>query len=239
VPEAAVVRLDDEPALHVSRLLRDGWFDCPSLTEDDRDRNRRYHAEARRRELRLRAGTAEDFLRDLGTELECGPPHAHEQARIAQLTQRTNRFNVAGTRLTEAEVATAASGADGRQLSVVRCADRFGDSGLVGAVLARRAAEVLEIENVWLSCRVLARGIEQAFLAHVLELARGSGCTRVRARHVRTAKNERAADFFPSLGFAEVSRQAEKTIFVRDLITIPAIPAHVRVRSNSAGEGRA
>ncbi|WP_426403207.1 HAD-IIIC family phosphatase [Streptomyces sp. R-07] len=239
VPEAAVVRLDDEPALHASRLLRDGWFDCPSLTEDDRDRNRRYRAEARRRELRLRTGAAEDFLRDLGTELECGPPHAHEQARIAQLTRRTNRFNLAGTRMTETEVAAAADGTDGGVLLAARAADRFGDSGLVGAVLARRTGDVLDIENLWLSCRVLARGIEQALLTRVLELARETGCVEVRARYVRTAKNERAAGFYPSLGFAEVFRAAEKVIFVRDVITIPAMPAHVRVRSNSAREGSA
>ncbi|MEU2234647.1 HAD-IIIC family phosphatase [Streptomyces vietnamensis] len=239
VPEAAVVRLDDEPAAHVSRLLRDGWFDRVSLTEDDRDRNRRYRAEAGRRELRLRTGAAEDFLRDLGIEVEVGPPHRHEQARFAQLTQRTNRFNLAGRRMTEAEVSAAASGHDGELLLVVRSADRFGDSGLVGALLARRTGDALDVENVWLSCRVLARGIEQALLGHALELARASGCTEVRARYVPTPKNGRAADFYPSMGFAEVSRRSGETLFAHDLIMIPAMPAHLRTRSNPAGGGAA
>ncbi|WP_206308732.1 HAD family hydrolase [Streptomyces sp. A1136] len=238
VPEAAVVRLDDEPALHVTRLLRDGWFDTPSLTEDDRDRGRRYRAESQRSAARRLAGTPDGFLRDLETTVDLGPPGPHDWSRAAQLTQRTNRFNLTGLRLTEKEAEAAAAGTGGRVLLVARSCDRFGASGMVGAVLARRTGGVLDIENVWLSCRVLGRGIEQAIVCALLERARTDGCTAVTARYRETRANGRAAGFYPSLGFTERGRDAGGPLFHHDLTDIQAVPEYIELRIISAGKDR-
>ncbi|MFG3282476.1 HAD-IIIC family phosphatase [Streptomyces sp. NPDC048111] len=235
LPEVAVVRLDDEPALHITKLLRDGWFDCPVLTEDDRARNSRYQADSLRRQSREGAATARDYLVDLDMRVAVGPVAPHERSRVAQLTRRTNRFNLAATRLTDAEVAAAAAGDGGRLLLAVRSADRFGDNGLVGAVLARREGDELELENFWLSCRVLSRGIEQACLAALLGQATEEGCDTVTARYRPTRANAAAADFYPSAGFTPSSRSADGLILRHDLSAVPVIPEHVRVTVHSAG----
>ncbi|MFE2322338.1 HAD-IIIC family phosphatase [Streptomyces sp. NPDC059385] len=234
LPGVAVVRFDDEPALHVERLLRDGWFDCPSVTGDDRSRSRRYQAEYRRRETRERSATAQDYLRDLDIRLEFGPPRGRELARVSQLTQRTNRFNLAGTRLTEAEAAVSAAD-PGRLLLVARSADRFGDNGLVGAVLARRTGDLLDLENIWMSCRVLARGIEQACLAALLADAAQRGCVAVTARYRPIRANAPAEGFYPAAGFTEVSRNGDGIILRHDLSDLPALPEHIRMTSDAAG----
>ncbi|MEU7425644.1 HAD-IIIC family phosphatase [Streptomyces sp. NPDC040750] len=236
LPEVAVVRLDDEPSLHPEKVLADGWFDQPSLTEEDRARGAGYRAEARRGRLRAAAATAEEYLADLDTTVDLGPPRPHEYARIAQLTQRTNRFNLTGVRLTEAEVATAARGVDGTRLLVARTADRFGEHGLVGAVLTRRTGPLLEVVNVWLSCRVLARGIERACLVDVLARAREAGCREVRADFTETRKNAAARTFYLELGFTERRSDAACASYRHDLATIPTTPAHIRMTANTAGK---
>lgn len=228
LPEVAVVALDGEPALHVTRLLRDGWFDTLRLTEEDRARTGQYRTEGERRELRERAGSHEDFLRELRIRVELGPPRAHEFARLAQLTQRTNQFNLTGLRMRPDELAAAQ---DDRLLLAARSADRFGDNGLVGAVLGRYADDGLHLDNMWLSCRVLARGIEQACVCVLLTHARERGLPAVHARFSPTPRNTRVRDFYPSLGFAETAYDGEAVIFRHDLepAEIPAVPGHLAV----------
>ncbi|MCM2421603.1 HAD-IIIC family phosphatase [Streptomyces sp. RKAG293] len=233
-PQVSVVPLDDEPALHVTRLLADGWFDTPRLTDEDRARTGQYRVERERRELREGSGSHADFLRELKVGVQLSAPLPHEFARLAQLTQRTNQFNLTGLRLAQADLEARA--ADPRQLVLAaRATDRFGDNGLVGAVLGHRAADGLHLDNIWLSCRVLARGIEQGCVAVLLERARDAGLTAVHARYRPTAKNHRVRDFYPSLGFEEVFEELGEdgngggVLLRHDLRTVPPVPDHLTI----------
>ncbi|MFD7863398.1 HAD-IIIC family phosphatase [Streptomyces sp. NPDC059783] len=238
LPGVAVVPLDGaEPAGHVARLLADGWFDTLSLTEEDRARTGEYRARRRRQELREGAASHEGFLAALGVRLEVGPPRPHELARISQLTLRTNQFNLTGGGHAEAALAGLVDGTatDGRLLLVARGADRFGDNGLVGAALITESGGRWLVDNLWLSCRVLGRGVEHAFLAVVLGRARRLGLTSVGARYVPTVRNHRARDFYPSCGFVarglpESGERGEGASEYRhDLTVLPEVPGHIRV----------
>ncbi|MEE1781617.1 HAD-IIIC family phosphatase [Streptomyces sp. SP17BM10] len=225
-PEVALVALDDEPALHASRLLADGWFDCLRLTAEDEDRARQYRLDAERARLRERAGGEADFLRELRVGVELAPAAPHELERFAQLTQRTNQFNLTGLRLTAAQLALRA--ADPRSLVLAaRTSDRFGPNGLTGAVLGRWDDDGLHLENVWLSCRVFSRGIEQACLAAVLALAAERGARAVHAWYRATPKNGRTRGFYPALGFATVVEHPDRVHFRHDLAGPPAVPDHI------------
>ncbi|MFE5491521.1 HAD-IIIC family phosphatase [Streptomyces virginiae] len=242
-PGVAVVALDGEPALHVTRLLADGWFDTLRLTDEDRARTGEYRRRRERGALRAGSGSYEEFLRALEVSVGLGPPRRHEFARVSQLTLRTNQFNLTGGGHTEDELALQAA-APGRLLLVARSADRFGDNGLVGAVLATIAEGVLRLDGMWLSCRVLGRGVEQAALAVLLARARELGLSAVRARYVPTARNHRARDFYPSCGFTRADPGGSDgsadgpLVFHHDLVRLPEVPAHVRV-TETPGEGRA
>ncbi|WUS98118.1 HAD-IIIC family phosphatase [Streptomyces sp. NBC_00708] len=234
LPGVAVVPLDEEPATHIGRLLADGWFDTVSLTDEDRARTGEYRARRERAQLHAGSGSHEEFLRALDVRLEVGPPRPHEAARISQLTLRTNQFNLAGGGLTEAAVTDLAADAE-RQLLVARAADRFGDNGLVGAVLITRSGERWQLDNLWLSCRVLGRGLEHAFLAVLLSRARRLGLHTVGARYVPTARNHRARDLYPSCGFVprRPSGAGERgdgvSEYRHDLTVLPEVPGHIRV----------
>ncbi|MHA6763552.1 HAD-IIIC family phosphatase [Streptacidiphilus sp. PAMC 29251] len=238
MPEVAVVRLNEEPALHIERLLADGWFDVRELTAHDRERPALYRAESDRRELRESSGSAEEYLRHLGVRVTVTPVDPGEFARVAQLTLRTNQFNLTTLRLQPAEVRARREARGGLALSV-RSADRFGDNGVVGALFAHltpgnghAGGDSLSIDNLLLSCRVFARGIEQAVVAAVLGHARARGLASVTASYRPSSKNRRTRDFWPTLGFEQTAASGEELLFVHSLVELPEVPGHLRLEAD-------
>jgi FkbH-like protein len=182
----------------------------------------------------------EDYLAELGVEVTLSPPRDHEIPRVSQVTLRTNQFNLTTERLQQADVRALHESSDGLVLAI-RSADRFGDNGLVGAILVSGAGTDgaadggWHIDNMLLSCRVFARGIEQACLAAVLHEARAQGAAAVYARYRPTAKNHRVRGLYPSLGFAETGEDADGTVSFRHDLTeehLPTPPAHVRLSTD-------
>jgi FkbH-like protein len=228
LPEVAVVRLDGEPARHVERLLRDGWFDGRDLTAEDRRRPELYRDELARKDFLARFDSVQEHLRHLGVAVrvcEVGADEA-ELARVSQLTLRTNQFNMTTARLGPAEV-RAMTGDPACLVLAVYAGDRFGDNGLVGAVLTRRVADTLHLENFLLSCRVFARGIELAALATVLRRARDAGAATVVGHYRPTSKNHRVGDFYLRNGFTEEPAEGAGRRFRHDLARLPAPPDHI------------
>ncbi|MDG6109113.1 HAD family hydrolase [Dactylosporangium aurantiacum] len=235
LPEVTVVAVDEEPALHVERLLADGWFDTLELTEEDRARGSLYRAEGARQELLDGSGSLADYLDQLGVQVTVSRAGAAEVARVAQLTLRTNQFNLTTERLDQADVQRRVDD-PAHLVLAIRSGDRFGDNGVVGAVFAHRGAGKLHIDNVLLSCRVFARGIEQAALAEVLRFARDTGVTSVHATYRPTKKNTKVRDFYPSLGFETAGDDAGTLTFRRDLTDLPGVPGHLTLRSDLGTE---
>jgi FkbH-like protein len=229
LPGVAVVAVDREPALHTERLLRDGWFDVLDITGEDRARPARYREEAARRGFLAGFDSVTDYLAALGTEVRIAPAVPEEIARVSQLTLRTNQFNLTTRRLQPPEVAALAAGPGGL-VATVRSRDRFGGHGLVGAVLARREGPVLRIDNLLLSCRVLARGVEDSCLAWLLRRARDSGAEAVLATYRPSPRNHRVADLYPRHGFTPAGQDPDgATHWRHDLTTLPQHPTHVRL----------
>ncbi|MDN3022228.1 HAD-IIIC family phosphatase [Streptomyces sp. S.PB5] len=227
LPGVALVPLDDEPALHTERLLADGWFDTPQLTDADLQRADRYRSEGDRHRLRESARSYEEYLARLDVVVDVAPLRPGEVARVAQLTQRTNQFNLTTRRMTGPEVSEYA----GRVLTVTT-RDKFGDNGLVGAVFLRGAPDGWHLDNVLLSCRVFGRGIEQAVFAALLEHAKASGAPAVHGTYRPTARNGRVRDLYPSLGFLPEPAQAPgpERAFRHPLLDLPEVPSHITLK---------
>ncbi|MFC8594946.1 HAD-IIIC family phosphatase [Streptomyces atroolivaceus] len=236
LPDVAVVALDEEPALHVEKLLRDGWFDVRDITVDDLKRPERYREELDRKDFLHGFSSLDDYLRELDVQVRFADASPAELARVSQLTLRTNQFNLTTERLQQSEVAERAA-APGSLVLTIRSGDRFGDNGLVGAVLAHREGDELVIDNFLLSCRVFARGIEQACLSAVLGHARDQGLRSVRAGYRPSAKNGKVQDFYPGNGFrpAGGGTDGAPTLYRHDLAEIPAPPEHIRLTLSLGG----
>jgi FkbH-like protein len=229
LPEVVTVRLDAEPAGHLTRLLAEGWFDVLELTADDRARPTRHREESARVSFLQSFDSIEDYLRKLGVEVTLAQVAERDIARVSQLTLRTNQFNLTTVRLQPAEVTALAAAPDSAVLSI-RSRDRFGDNGLVGAIFLRTQGDTLLLDNFLLSCRVFSRGIETACLAALLEAARATGAREVRAQYRPTPKNSGVKDFYPRHGFARISGASD--VFRHDLAAPSAVPEHVRLSAD-------
>jgi FkbH-like protein len=226
LPGVAVVPLDGEPAWHVPRLLADGWFDTVELTAEDHERPARYRDELTRRDFLDTFTSVEDYLRELGISVRVAPAGPGEAGRLSQLTLRTNQFNLTTERLRPADVEELIRDPDALVLAV-HVADRFGDSGIAGAILARREGATLAIDNVLLSCRVFGRGVERAAMSALLEHARAEGVTTVTGVYRRSPKNSGVAEFYPRQGFTTVTDDGEVATFRHDLAEIAPAPGHI------------
>ncbi len=234
LPEVEVVQLGPDPALHAPALLRDGWFDVRELTVADRGRTAQYREELDRRDFLGSFASIEDYLRELRIEVRLGVVREEQIARISQITLRTNQFNMTTARLQEQDVRRLAADPDHLVLGI-HAADRFGDNGLVGAILYRREQDTGYVDNFLLSCRVFSRGIEDACLAAVLRHARSSGVRSVRAEYRPTAKNGKVRAFYPSCGFVETDDDGQCLGFRHDLVDIIEPPDHLRLTQDFEG----
>ncbi|WP_231114988.1 HAD-IIIC family phosphatase, partial [Lentzea aerocolonigenes] len=169
-------------------------FDRLVVTEEDRGRAAAYDANRDRGELRRSSLTFADFIAGLNLVVTSTPATEADLRRVAQMTQRTNQFNFSTVRRQENEL-RALLAEPGMRCQVVRATDRFGDHGVVGAVISRQDTDELVVDTFLLSCRVLGRGVEHQVLA-----ALGSDTsTKIRLPYVPTAKNEPARRFLDSV----------------------------------------
>lgn len=200
LPEVAVIELGDDPMTFADALRRTPVFERLSLSEEDRLRGRMYAEQRLRSELQTAAGSLEEYYRSLQMAVEITGVTPANLTRLAQLTQKTNQFNLTTRRYSEQQVKDFADSPDAG-VAAIRVRDRFGDNGIVGVAIFRRDGDALEIDSFLLSCRVIGRSVETAFLAHLAEQARARGLSRLTASFIPTRKNAPAKDFLPAHGF--------------------------------------
>jgi len=228
LPEVAVIELPQEP-MQYARALRDcPWFERLALSEEDKVRSSFYAAERERREVEQSCATPEDFYRSLQQEITIAPVQPATLERAAQLTQKTNQFNLTTRRYSEQELAAVAAEPD-RQVFTMRVKDRFVDNGLVGEAIVRYDGEVCEIEALLLSCRVIGRTVETALLSYLAGRARERGCRRMEGWFLPTKKNAPAAQFYFQHGFRPVEESAAGTRWSFPLSQPIAWPEWIRL----------
>jgi FkbH-like protein len=200
-PEVAVVDLPEDPADYVRALDARRLFETVSVSAEDRARAAHFAAEAARTALKEQAPDLGSFLRGLEMRAQTHRFQEADVARLAQLINKTNQFNLTTRRTTEAEVRALTTDAAAWTLSV-RLADRLGDYGLISAVVARRRGDDFEIETWLMSCRVLGRDVEKLVYNRLVESARAAGAKNVVGRYVPTAKNALVKDLLGGFGFS-------------------------------------
>ncbi len=201
LPEVAVVHVPaDEPWHYVERLQQGGYFDTAAISDDDLHRADHYRNEEQRHTLQQSVSSREDFLQSLDIVCTLLPATEAPLARSVQLLGKTNQFNMTTRRHGAAEIEQFHS-TPGGQAIALRVQDRFGDSGVVGLLLAQTAGEVCRIDTLLLSCRVIGRDIERALLAEAARRASNDGARWLIGEFVPTKKNGPAAGFYTACGF--------------------------------------
>ena len=197
LPEVAVIELPEDP-LGYARALRD----CPLFerlalsAEDGRNGRATTPGSGSATPRARRRASLEEFYHSLEQTVEIAPVTPATLARAAQLTHKTNQFNLTTRRYTEAQLSALAGEPDCR-VYTVRVQDRFGDNGIVGLCVTRDRGDACEIESFLLSCRVIGRTVETAVLAFLIEQARARGRRTLAGWFLPTRKNAPAAEFYP------------------------------------------
>jgi FkbH-like protein len=226
LPEVHVLELPSSPLGYASALRACALFERLTLTAEDRERTRMVTAERERQELHTSSHSLEDFLRSLQQQVRVADATRAALARVAQLTQKTNQFNLTTRRYAEVEIEALMQRAD-HALLTLEVRDRFGEHGLVGLAILRCEAREAELDTFLLSCRVLSRGVETALLAASCERARALGAERLYASFVPTRKNAPAAEFLPKHGFRCVDTQSRYALDLRESVAWPAFIARL------------
>jgi FkbH-like protein len=205
VPE----RLYDLPVL----LDQEGLFDKIGMTKEDLARTAMYQNDEQRREAAKSFSTAEKFLASLEIRASIRTAKDHEIGRVAQLTQKTNQFNLTTRRYSEAEIRDLA-GRDDRAVYALSARDRFGDLGLTGVLIAKRTDAAAVIDTLLMSCRVLGRRLELQFVTEcVRQLTARWRVDRWEAEYVRTQKNRQVVNFWDQFGFERVATELDRTFY--------------------------
>jgi FkbH-like protein len=237
-PEVLTALLPETEA-EIPAFLDHLWaLDHWRTTADDRKRTAVYAQKLERVKVEQRASNIADFIASLDLRIDVQAMHAEHLPRVAQLTQRTNQFNCTTIRRSEADIQRLLE--DGHQCLTVDVSDRFGDYGLVGAVLYRVEADALAVDSFMLSCRALGRGVEHFIVRHLGQLARDAGAARVDVPFAPTAKNAPARTFLESVGADFRADTRDGTVFafpVADALAVTYRPdAAVAVPAESNGK---
>ena len=226
LPMVAVPELPADPALYPRALLAAGYFEAVAFAQEDRDRADQYRANAERAAF---AGTSDmvGYLASLDMVADFRPFDSVNRARIAQLINKSNQFNLTTRRYTETQVA--ALEADPTKLTLqVRLVDRFGDNGMISVVVVDRVT--WEIDTWLMSCRVLGRRMEEAVLDQVTAVALRQGATVLRGRYVPSAKNKMVAQHYEKLGFTTAGEEAAgETLWQLDLASYRTAELPMRI----------
>jgi FkbH-like protein len=210
IPEIAVLHFPKDKAVEYRNMLAScGLFDTLTLSAEDRERGAMYQTEAQRKQLQTQALDLETYLRSLEMVIEVKLADDFTLPRIAQLTQKTNQFNLTTRRYSEADIKRYMEAKDVDVLSL-RVMDKFGDSGLVGVCVLKYIDQEAVFDTFLLSCRVLGRGVEDVFVIQALKLAKQRGCEAVIGEFYPTAKNAQVRDFFPRQGFEPLFPSAKE-----------------------------
>lgn len=215
---------------YVRIMDRNRYFEVVSLSDDDRKRTEMYKANAQRASLQKSFSDYGEYLDSLQMSAEIrsfAPPYLQ---RIAQLTNKSNQFNVTTRRYTDAEIEKLA--ADDEYITLYgRLSDKFGDNGVVSVVIGHKDNDTLHIDLWIMSCRVLKREMEFAMLDNVVSEAKKCGITKIKGYYYPTAKNAMVKELFGTFGFTKVSDTDGNTVWELETAGFEPRTKHIEINT--------
>ncbi|CAD5920814.1 Dimodular nonribosomal peptide synthase [Planktothrix agardhii] len=211
-PEVLTLQLPQESE-KIPQFLDHIWaFDQLQTTQEDQQRTNLYQQNIQRQRLQENSLSFEDFLAQLNLEIEISPVQKEELTRVAQLTQRTNQFNLTTIRRSESQIKQLCNSGE-LDCRGVKVKDRFGDYGLVGLLLFTAQEDSLIVDTFLLSCRVLGRGVEHQMLAYLGTVAQEKRLAKVELFYKSTPKNKPICDFLTGIEKGLLQEKKDGVLF--------------------------
>lgn len=188
------------------KQLVENYFQIYSITEEDTKKTEQYRANARRAQAQASYVDYDSFIESLGIQITVEAANEFNIQRIAQMTQKNNQFNLTTRRYTDADIRGFVE--NGWRVWCIRVADKFGDNGITGVIMVTCSGE---IDTFLLSCRILGKGIEVAFVKKVFTMLTEAGFETLTAKYLPTLKNAQVRNFWETVGFTCISESEDGT----------------------------
>ena len=204
VPDVCVPELPEDPGDYLEYLYSLNLFETASYSAGDKDRTKQYQTEAKRVQAAQKFTNEADFLKSLDMVSVVEGFTSFNTPRVAQLSQRSNQFNLRTVRYTDGEIA--ALGVSDKHVCLsFTLEDKFGDNGLICVIIMeKRDAKTLFVDTWFMSCRVLKRGMENFTLNTMVEYAKALGFERIVGEYIQTLKNGMVKEHYLNLGFKAI-----------------------------------
>ena len=200
LPDVKVVEVPKNPINYLKALHESKFFDSLIMTNEDRARADIYQQEQQRKSDLFNSVSVDDFLRELKMKIKIGFSDDITITRIEQLLNKTNQFNLTTKRYSSLDIIKIIS--NGGKVLWLSSADRYGDNGIIGvAILIETKHKIWMIDSMLLSCRVIGRKIETAFLAEIVEILKSESAYELYGQYLPTKKNHIVSDFYKKHSF--------------------------------------
>ncbi len=229
IQSITVPEMPEDPSLYLEYLYSLNLFETASYSSSDKDRTKQYQIQAQRAEFSKTFKNEDDFLSSLNMESTVEPFTKFNTPRVAQLSQRSNQFNLRTVRYTEADIKNMADDPNIVSLAFT-LKDKFGDNGLIAVIILKKInEEELFIDTWFMSCRVLKRGMENFTLNKIVEIARKIGAKRIIGEYIPTLKNEMVKDHYKNLGFSSTHK---KNLYRLDVYSYKERKCYIKSNEN-------
>ena len=202
IPDITVPDMPEDAALFCEYLKSLDLFETSSFSENDTERTEQYKSEFKRNRLMSDCKDIEEYLKDL--EMIAGQSSFDRSSfsRVAQLTQRSNQFNMRTVRYSESDIERIAE--DDRYITrYYTLKDRFGSYGIVAVLILEKRTDSLFVDTFLMSCRVLKRGMEEYIFNDMIQTAVDNGYHYIEGEYIPTKKNKQVEKLYDRFGFTE------------------------------------
>ena len=196
------------PEHYINIIDKSGFFEVTNLSADDLKRNEMYRANAERKRIESAYQNYNEYLQSLDMKGTIKDFEAMYMARISQLTNKSNQFNLTTKRYSQSEIEEVAN--DKKHITLYgKLEDKFGDNGVVSVVIGDIKDTELHIDLWIMSCRVLKRDMEYAMMDELVEKCKKENISKIYGYYYPTAKNNMVKEFYRLQGFTKISEDAE------------------------------
>lgn len=188
-------------------------FLAGGISEESKSKTQQYRQRSEGEILKAQFSSQDEYLASLGLEVELSRNFHGSIPRISELSMKSNQFNLTTRRYSESQIKEMMEDNLYDVYSLV-VKDKFGNSGLTGVVIIRYECKNAWIENFYMSCRVIGRGVEMAIWKKINSDAITMGCKSLKAEFIVSPKNNLVSDFYDRLGFSIEEKSDKKTLYV-------------------------
>lgn len=207
VPGVSIANLEG-PEHYINVIDKSGYFEVTALSSDDLKRNAMYQENAKRTQLQASFANYDDYLKSLEMKAEIQGFVPMYMSRIAQLTNKSNQFNLTTKRYSQSDIEAVAE--DKNYITLYgKLEDKFGDNGVVSIVIGKKDSDILNMDLWLMSCRVLKRNMEFAMMDELVSQAKAAGIKKIVGYYYPTAKNAMVKEFYGLMGFDKVSEDSD------------------------------